>query len=96
MAEHDDKADSTLPQTQTTHIEQTELIQQLSQLEDRLHNLLACYQFFGEAVRLMTDPEQTTCPEDWHLGLFLNQQWLREQGDGLMQELINTKQQLNH
>ena len=68
--------------------------EQLSQLEDRLHNLLACYQFFGEAVRLMIDPEQTTCPEDWHLGLFLNQQWLHQQGEQLLQELVRVKHSL--
>ena len=68
--------------------------EQFSQLEDRLHNLLACYQFFGEAVRLMTDPEQTTNSEDWHLGLFLNQQWLQQQGEQLLQELVNLKHSL--
>ena len=71
------------------------LTEQLSQLEDKLHNLLACYQFFGEAVRLMTNPEQTTSPEDWHLGLFLNQQWLRQQGEQLLQELVKVKHSLN-
>ena len=47
---------------------------------------------FGEAVRLITDPEQTTSPEDWHLGLFLNQQWLHQQSEQLLEEFVHLKQ----
>ena len=43
----------------------------------------------------MTEPEQLTNSEDWHLGLFLNQQWLQQRGEQVLQELINTKQQLS-
>ena len=91
MTKRDDNAGSPLPQTQNAAIGQSELIEQLSQLEDKLHNLLACYQFVGEAVRLMTEPEPLTHREDWHLGLFLNQQWLQQQGEQVLSELINTK-----
>ena len=88
MSKSNDKADIALPQTQ-------QLTEQLSHLEDRLHNLLACYQFFGEAVRLMTDPNQLDNTNDWHMGLFLNQQWLRQQSEQLLQELVRVKNSLN-
>jgi hypothetical protein len=32
------------------------LTEQLSKLEDQLHNLLACYQFYDHALRAMTNP----------------------------------------
>jgi len=88
MAEHDDKAGSPLSQTKIT-------INQLSKLEDQLHNLLACYQFYDHAIRSMTNPEQLEDSEEWYFGLFLNQQWLRRQGETVMAELINIKQSLN-
>ena len=94
MTKRDDNAGSPLPQIQNANTGQSELIEQLSQLEDQLHNLLACHQFFGEAIRLMTDPEQPTNSEDWHLGLFLNQQWLQQQGGQVMQELLSLKHSL--
>jgi|GEM_PF-6874398 len=46
MAKQDDKAGSPLSQTKITNTEQTTLIERFSRLEDRLHNLLACYQFY--------------------------------------------------
>jgi hypothetical protein len=64
-------------------------------LEDRLNNLLACYRFIGEAVLALTEPERFEEFEDWHLGLFLHQQWVRRQADKLMAELIKIKQSLN-
>ena len=96
MAKHDNKADTTLPQTQISITDQSALIERLSQLEDRLHNLLACYQFFSEAIRLMPAPEHDLLDnnEQWHLGLFLNQQWLTQQGEQLLPELVKIKQAL--
>ncbi|ODS24404.1 hypothetical protein AB835_03645 [Candidatus Endobugula sertula] len=70
------------------------LTEQLSRLEDQLHNLLACYQFYDHAIRAMTNPEQLEHSQDWYFGLFLNQQWLQRQGENLMAELINVKQSL--
>ena len=96
MTKRDDNAGSPLPQTQNAATGQSELIEQLSQLEDKLHNLLACYQFVGEAIRLMTSPEHDLLDnsEQWHLGLFLNQQWLQQQGGQVMQELLSLKRSL--
>ena len=70
-------------------------IEQLSKLEDQLHNLLACYQFYDHAIRSMTNPEQLEDSQDWYFGLFLSQQWLRRQGEQIMAELVNIKQSLN-
>jgi hypothetical protein len=87
MAEHDDKAGLPLPQTQLT-------IERLSKLEDQLHNLLACYQFYDHAIRAMTNPEQLDDSQEWVFGLFLNQQWLRRQGEKVMAELVEVKHSL--
>ena len=87
MAEHDDKAG--LPLSQTKKVKQ-----QLSQLEDQLHHLLASYQFYDHAIRSMTDPRQLDESEAWYFGLFLNQQWLRRQGETIMAELVRIKQSL--
>jgi len=88
MTKRDDKADLALPQTKT-------LTEQLSRLEDQLHNLLACYQFYDHAIRAMTSPEQLEESQEWYFGLFLNQQWLRRQGEQVMTELVSIKQSLN-
>ena len=87
MSKKDDKADSTLPQTQLT-------IEQLSKLEDQLHNLLACYQFYDHAIRAMMNSEQLDDSQEWVFGLFLNQQWLRRQGEKVMAELVEVKHSL--
>ena len=94
MSTSNDKAGSSLPQTQIPITTPSGLIEPLSQLEDRLHNLLACHRFFGEALRLMTEPEALAPAEEWHLGLFLHQQWLQQQGDALLVALVELKQSL--
>jgi dTDP-4-amino-4,6-dideoxygalactose transaminase len=91
MAEQDDKAGLPLSQTKITNTEQSTLIERLSKLEDRLHNLLACYQFYDHAIRAMTNPEQLDDSQEWYFGLFLNQQWLRQQGERVMAELVDIK-----
>ena len=88
MAEQHSKAGSTLPQTKKLATEQQTLTERLSKLEDQLHNLLSCYRFYGEAIIAITDPERLDDSKEWHLGLFLYQQWLRQLGEELMQELI--------
>jgi len=42
----------------------------------------------------MTDPRQLDDSEAWYFGLFLNQQWLRRQGETIMAELVKIKQSL--
>jgi dTDP-4-amino-4,6-dideoxygalactose transaminase len=91
MTEHDDKAGLPLSQTKLTTNQQQALTERLSKLEDRLHNLLACYQFYDHAIRAMTNPEQLDDSQEWYFGLFLNQQWLREQGERVMAELVDIK-----
>ena len=87
MAIQDDKAGFPLLPTKT-------LTERLSKLEDQLHNLLACYQFYDHAIRAMTNPEQLENTEEWYFGLFLNQQWVRRQGEMVMVDLIEIKQSL--
>ena len=91
MSVNNDKADTTLPQTKTLTTDQQTLIEQFSGLEDRLNNLLACYRFIGEAVLALTEPERFEEFDEWHLGLFLHQQWVRRQADKLMAELVAMK-----
>jgi len=92
MTKRDDKADLSLSQTLL-------LREQLTKLEDRLHQLLASYQFYDNAIRSMIDPEclgKSSEGEDCHLGLCLNQQWLQQQGDHVITELIITQQMLRN
>ena len=95
MAEHDSKADNTLPQTKIVNTDQQDLIQRFSDLQDALNNVLAGYRFIGEAVLAMTDPERMDEFEDWHFGFFLHQQWARQQGEKVMAELVKMKQEIN-
>lgn len=95
MAEHDDKAGLPLSQTKITTHQQTTITERLSKLEDRLHNLLACYQFYHNSIRAMTEPTQLEDSQEWYFGLFLNQQWLTRQGEQLMTELVDCKASLN-
>ena len=45
------------------------LTEQLSSVEDKLHNLLACYQFYDHAIRAMTNPEQLDESQEWYFWL---------------------------
>jgi hypothetical protein len=83
----DDKAGLPLLPTKT-------LTEQLSTVEDKLHNLLACYQFYDHAIRAMINPEQFDDSQEWYFGLFLHQQWLRRQGEKVMAELVEVKHSL--
>jgi hypothetical protein len=87
MTEHDSNAGLPLLPTKT-------FTEQLSTVEDKLHNLLACYQFYDHAIRAMTNPEQLDDSQEWYFGLFLNQQWLRRQGEKVMAELVEVKHSL--
>lgn len=91
MAKRKSKAGSPLSQTKITTEQQQAFTERLSKLEDRLHNLLACYQFYDHAIRAMTNPEQLDNTDEWYFGLFLNQQWLRQQGERVMAELVDLK-----
>ena len=42
----------------------------------------------------MTEPERFEEFEDWHLGLFLHQRWVRRQGEKVMAELVEIKRSL--
>ena len=94
MTKRDDKAGSSLLPTKTLTPDQQTLTERLSKLEDRLHNLLACYQFYDHAIRALTNPKHLEDTEDWYFGLFLHQQWLRQQGEQIMAELVDIKQSL--
>ena len=94
MTEHDDNAG--LPLSQTLLLKE-----QLTRLEDRLHQLLASYQFYDNAIRSMVDPQSLNKVlasdnqgEECHLGLCLHQQWLHQQGEDVVTELITTQQMM--
>jgi len=59
--------------------------------------LLASYQFYDNAIRSMVDPESLgrgNEGEDCHLGLCLHQQWLHQQSEAVVTELITTQQMM--
>ncbi|ODS25035.1 hypothetical protein AB835_00580 [Candidatus Endobugula sertula] len=56
---------------------------------------IICYQFYLHVIRALVEPEELEDSKDWYFGLFLNQQWLRQQGEKLMTELVEIKQSLN-
>lgn len=91
MTEHDDKAG--LPLSQTLLLKE-----QLTKVEDRLHRLLASYQFYDNAIWAIVDPDRlqgdTINNEETHFGLYLNQQWLKQQSEDLTTELIITQQMM--
>jgi hypothetical protein len=75
--------------------EQQAQIERVSQLEDQLNNMLACYRFNGAAILALTEPERLGDSAEWHLGLFLTQQWLWQLGEQLMAELVAIKEGLS-
>jgi hypothetical protein len=39
----------------------------------------------------VTEPDLIEESDDWHFGLFLHQQYLQQQADKVMEELVNIK-----
>ena len=64
-------------------------VHRLAQVEDQLNHLLACHVFYDTAIRAITQLEVDEPPsnEHWQLGLFLQQQWLQDQGNAVASEL---------
>jgi hypothetical protein len=91
MTERNSNADSPLQPSKTLTPEQQAQIERFSQLEDQLNNMLACYRFHGAAILALNEPERLDDSEEWHLGLFLTQQWLWQLGDQLLAELVAIK-----
>ena len=65
----------------------------LARLEDQLNQLLACHEFYDLAIRAITSPDYNEELDDhqWHFGLFLQQQWLQDQGQAAINELQNIR-----
>ena len=70
-------------------LRQSYLIQELTKLEDSLTHLVAAQRFCALAVRAISCPafQHQTEPSDWHLGLFVTEQWLQEQGQLAIKEI---------
>lgn len=92
MAKRKSKAGSPLPQTKITTTEQNRLSEPLAQLEDKLYNLTASYRFYDCAIRQLTEPDHLEDSSDWHFGLFLHQQYLQQQAEQVMEEMLHLKQ----
>jgi len=73
----------------SSSLRQSYLIQELTKLEDSLTHLVAAQRFCTLAVRAITCPtfQQQTESCDWHLGWFVTEQWLEEQGQQTIQEI---------
>jgi hypothetical protein len=71
-------------------------VQRLARLEDQLNQLLACHEFYNLAIRAITSPDYDEEFDDhqWHFGLFLQQQWLQDQGQAAINELQNIRRVL--
>ena len=67
------------------------LNERLMVFDDQLHNLLASYRFYDCAIRHMTEPDHLEESDDWHFVLFLHQQYLQQQADKVMEELVSIK-----
>jgi hypothetical protein len=89
MTEYNSKPSTVLTTEQQAQMER------FSRLEDQLNNMLACYRFHGAAILALTEPERLDDSEEWHLGLFLTQQWLWQLGEQLMAELVATKKMMS-
>lgn len=72
-------------------------VHRLARLEDQLNHLLACHEFYDLAIRAITNPEfeEETDDQRWYFGLFLQQQWLHDQGQAVMSELQLIRQVLH-
>lgn len=82
-----------LRQLQSIHQQlKRELHDKLPNLEDKLYNLTASYRFYDCAIRHMTEPDYLEDSSDWHFGLFLHQQYLQQQTEQVMEEMVNLKQ----
>ncbi|MGH1428477.1 MAG: hypothetical protein ACRBEE_11110 [Arenicella sp.] len=70
-------------------LRQSYLIEQLTVFEDKLTHFLAAQRFYDQAIRAMTAPDydDESSAKQWHLGLFLTQQWINDQGQQLMTDL---------
>jgi len=69
----------------------------LARLEDQLNQLLACHEFYDLAIRAITSPDYNEELDDhqWHFGLFLQQQWLQDQGQAVINELQTIRRVLH-
>jgi hypothetical protein len=72
-------------------------VNRLARLEDQLNQLLACHEFYDLAIRAITSPDYDEEIEgkQWHFGLFLQQQWLQDQGQAVITELQTIRRVLH-
>lgn len=59
--------------------------------DDQNHSLLARYRFYDCTIRHMTEQDHLEESDEWHFGLFLHQQYLQQQADKVMEELVSIK-----
>ena len=71
--------------------------QRLARLEDKLNQLLACHEFYDLAIRAITHDnfDEELDGQRWHFGLFLQQQWLHDQGQHIIEQLQTIRRGLN-
>jgi hypothetical protein len=72
-------------------------VHRLARLEDQLNQLLACHEFYDLAIRAITSPDydEELDGHQWHFGLFLQQQWLQDQGQAVITELQTIRRVLH-
>ena len=68
----------------------TSLPVQVAQIEEQLNQLFACHEFYDLAIRAIVgfdDDELINANPHWQFGLFLQQQWLQDQGRVIADDL---------
>jgi len=69
---------------------------QLAQIEDQLNQLLACHEFYDLAIRAIFDFDNDELEgQRWQFGLFLQQQWLQDTGQLIINNFQTLQQKLN-
>ena len=85
--------------TSVKGVASTSLPARLAQIEDKLNHLLASQSFYDLAIRAITNPHFEELDEfsnpRWQLGLCLQQQWLHDQGQVIINDLQTLRQRLN-
>lgn len=68
----------------------------LSKLQDQLEDLLACNQFYREAVQAIVIPEDIEDAEPWHSGLFAAGKNLQESEESILKDIVKIRQSMNN
>lgn len=61
--------------------------QQLSEIDNDLHQLICAHRFYREAIEAVTASSESDFNQDWHYGLVIVGEWLQQHGDALLHQV---------